>query len=79
MPVAIFFAAVILGLGFLMLRTRRLVKKGGFDELFGAAGQVVKVSDDLAKTGLIEIRGETWAFESAVPVRGGHPCAGCGP
>lgn len=70
-PVGVLFAALILALGFLMLRTRRLTKKGGFDELFGTAGQVVKIQDDLAKTGLIEIRGETWSFQSAVPVRAG--------
>lgn len=71
MPMAVTFAAIILALGFLMLRTRRLVKKGGFDELFGAAGRVVKIENDIATRGLIEIHGEIWSFVSPAPLRAG--------
>lgn len=67
LPVAILFAAIFLGVGFLLLRTRKVRKKGGFDELINESGKVVAIEAN-GRSGMIEILGETWKFESVGPV-----------
>ncbi|MGZ3724101.1 MAG: NfeD family protein, partial [Bdellovibrionales bacterium] len=59
---ALFFGFVSI----LLFRTRRVKKKGGFEDLIGLEGRVVKLEPASAKRGFIELRGETWKFESPV-------------
>lgn len=67
LPVAGFFAAVFLGVGYLFLRTRDVRKKGGFEDLLGLKAKVVRLDVD-GHAGQIELRGEIWSFKSPVAV-----------
>jgi len=64
LPVAAFFAAVFLGVGYLFLRTRDVQKKGGFEDLLGVSGRVVAL-EGAGNSGKVELRGEIWNFESS--------------
>jgi membrane-bound serine protease (ClpP class) len=70
LPVMIIFPVVLtFGLFFaivsvLVYRTRRVRKKGGFEDLIGVEARVVKLENDTQHRGFIELRGETWKFES---------------
>lgn len=65
-PMVIFFAGLFVGVSYLMLQTRKVKKKGGFDDLIGYSGRVVKLDDE--RRGMIELRGETWQFLADSPV-----------
>ncbi len=66
MPVVVFFGLAVVGINFLYLRTRKVKRKGGFDDLLGLTGRVIRVEQSTnASTGYIELFGETWKFESA--------------
>lgn len=65
-PVVIFFAGLFAGVSYLMLQTRKVKKRGGFDDLIGFNGRVVRLDGERA--GLIELRGETWQFLCDKPV-----------
>ncbi len=65
-PVVIVFAIVFIGVSMLMLQTRKVRVQNGTEALLGAKGTVVKLSDD--QSGMIEISGEYWKFESESPV-----------
>lgn len=71
LPTAIFLGLIMMGVGILVLRTYRVRKRGGFDDLIGREGDVVTVGEG-GLHGQIELRGETWAFESAVELRRGQ-------
>lgn len=64
LPAAALFGGLVFVLGYLMLKTRRMAKKTGFEEMVGRHAQVVKISEAGSNRGLIEVRGETWSFES---------------
>ena len=55
----------------LLLRTRRLKKKGGYEDLIGQRTRVVKVESGPPYYGWIDLRGETWKFEASTPVHSG--------
>jgi membrane-bound serine protease (ClpP class) len=61
-PVVIFFAFVFLGVSYLMLQTRKVKKRGGFDELMGKQALVVK--NESPYQGMVELQGELWKFTS---------------
>lgn len=63
LPVALFFAIVFLGVGYLLLRTQKVKKKGGFEDLLGLKARVVSL-EGAGNSGMIELRGELWKFQS---------------
>lgn len=67
LPGAAFFAAIFLGVGYLLFRTRSVKRKGGFEDLMDLPGLVVRL-DDGSQGGMVELRGELWRFESPQPV-----------
>ncbi len=56
-------AILFLGVGYLVMRTWRVKKKGGFEDLMGHKARVTSVESS-RKSGQIELGGEIWAFES---------------
>ncbi len=67
-PVALLFAVIFLGVGFLVLKTANVKKKGGFEDLLGHVGRVVSLESS-GTTGMIELRGELWKFQSPSVVK----------
>ncbi len=67
MPTAVVLAGMFLGIGYLMLRTAGVKKKGGFEDLLGVKARVVSV-ENAGLAGMVELRGELWKFESPRPV-----------
>jgi membrane-bound serine protease (ClpP class) len=63
LPTALTFGAVMFGLAYLALQTRRVRKTGGFDDLVGATGRV-SVIDPKSKQGKVEVHGEIWNFKT---------------
>lgn len=68
MPAALIFAGILLGVGFLLLKTRKVKKKGGFEDLLGLSAHVVSLDGNSGREGMIELRGELWKFMSSTPV-----------
>lgn len=64
LPVIVLFAVLFIILTILVYRTRNVRKKGGFEDLMGVMGRVVRLEEGAPRRGLIELRGETWKFES---------------
>lgn len=62
LPTTILLGLIMLGLGFIAFRQRRLVKKGTFEELIGDIGVVEKLADG---GGLISLHGEIWKFATS--------------
>ena len=62
--VTLLFALAILGLSWLLWRTRQVKRKGGFDEIVGHSARVVGFDGGSRTRGWIELRGETWKFDS---------------
>jgi len=60
LPVALVLGGAVIGLSVLMLRTRRVKKIGGFEELIGQRARVTSIDDE---GGMLELRGELWKFE----------------
>jgi membrane-bound serine protease (ClpP class) len=67
LPVAALFAMIFLGVGYLLLRSRSVKRKGGFEDLMDLTGLVVRI-DEGSQQGTVELRGELWSFESSKPV-----------
>lgn len=67
-PVILVFAGVFIGVSWLMLNTRKIKKKGGFEDLVGLTATVVRIEDKQNSEGTIELRGELWRFKSNQPV-----------
>lgn len=65
-PVVLIFAGVFVGVSYLMIKTRAIKKKGGFEDLIGVSAKVVKL--DGPTEGKIELHGEIWNFQSRTPV-----------
>ncbi len=65
-PVVLIFAAIFIGVSMLMIKTRAVKKKGGFEDLMGVMAKVVSLEDE--RHGQIELRGEIWKFKSDAPV-----------
>ncbi|MBX3023262.1 MAG: nodulation protein NfeD [Bdellovibrionales bacterium] len=57
------FAVLLVGLSFLVLKSARVRKKGGFEDLMGVSARVTSV-DSGGRSGMAELRGELWKFES---------------
>jgi membrane-bound serine protease (ClpP class) len=57
LPVITVFAGCIVGVSVMMLRTRRVKKKGGYEDLMGELAVVVSREQ-------VELRGEIWKFKS---------------
>lgn len=68
LPFAALFATLFLGIGYLVLRTARVRKKGGFEDLIDVRGRVVRLEGESSSRGIVELRGEIWSFESGAPV-----------
>lgn len=64
MPTAAVLAAMLLGIGYLVLRTASVKMKGGFEDLVGTQAKVVTV-EDAGLSGMVELRGELWKFQSS--------------
>lgn len=59
-------ALLLFGVSYLFVRTTRVRKRGGFDDLLGERARVVAVHS--ATTGTVELRGELWSFETDSPL-----------
>jgi membrane-bound serine protease (ClpP class) len=70
LPTAILLGALMMGLGYLAMRTRSVKKSGGFDDIVGREGRVSSIGAD-AKNGMVEVHGEIWKFESDSEVKVG--------
>lgn len=69
-PVAILLVIVFVGVSLLVLKTRNVRKRGGYEDLMGLAGMVVSVeSSSAGHAGYIELRGELWKFRAEQPVQ----------
>lgn len=70
-PVVLISAGVFAGVSYLMLNTRRVKKRGGFDDLMGLTARVIGLEQSDARKGQIELRGEIWHFlaDQAVAVQ----------
>lgn len=68
LPVAGFFMATFIGVSVLVLRTARVKKKGGFEDLMGLRAKVVDLEISSTVRGKVELRGEIWNFQSDMPV-----------
>ncbi len=68
LSVAFALGVIFLGIGYMLLSTRKLKKAGGFDDLMGQKARVVTVEESSGQRGTIEVRGEIWKFESPVAV-----------
>jgi membrane-bound serine protease (ClpP class) len=64
-PSVVFFALFFIGVSILVYRTRRVRKKGGFEDLLGLEAKVVRLETGSSFRGYVELRGETWKFESS--------------
>jgi membrane-bound serine protease (ClpP class) len=64
LPVVAVFAGCIVGVSVMMLRTRRVKKKGGYEDLMGELAVVVSREQ-------VELRGEIWKFRSQHEVNPG--------
>ncbi len=66
----IIFAALFFGIGYLVVKTFRIKRAQGMDELVDAKAKVTVVNPDQT-SGFVEYKGEVWAFESDTPVEAG--------
>lgn len=71
LPTALILGSVMLAVAFLVMRTFKVRRRGGFDDMVGEKAHVVSVSGN-KQSGQIEIAGETWNFESHHPLEVGH-------
>ncbi len=69
LPTAFLIGAVMLGVGFLIMRSLRVRKRGGFDDMVGEVGVVVTLIDK--NSGQVEVAGETWRAEATKPLEVG--------
>ena len=67
LPTAIALGGLLLGLGYLALKAQRRKTHTGAQMIEGEKGAVVVVDSD-GKHGQIEILGETWRFQSPIPL-----------
>ncbi|MGE4130381.1 MAG: nodulation protein NfeD [Bdellovibrionales bacterium] len=67
MPVALLFAGIFLGVGYLVLQGMKVKRKGGFEDLMGEKGKIVNL-ESTGLEGMVELRGELWKFVSQEPV-----------
>ena len=58
-PVVLAVTLAVVGVSWLLLGTRKVKKKGGYEDLMGLSGKVVTPE-------MIELQGELWKFESTV-------------
>lgn len=72
---AVSSAALVLLGGGMALRARRAPVVSGREDMLGAAGQVLEVSDGEA---WVQVRGERWAVTSDGPLRSGQRVSVCG-
>lgn len=63
-PVVLISAGVFVSVTYLMLNTRRVKKRGGFDDMMGLTARVIGLEGADALKGQIELRGEIWHFVS---------------
>ncbi len=68
LPSAFLLALITFGLGYLAVRSLKVKKRGGFDDMLNLVGTVVELQED-SKSGLMEVRGELWKFSSSKPVQ----------
>lgn len=64
MPVVIFFGLVFAGVSYLLLKTGKVTKKGGFEDLMGLSARVMSLDEGDPTHGMLELRGEIWKFRS---------------
>lgn len=62
LPTALLIGSVMLGVGILIMRSFRVRKRGGFDDMIGESGVVVTLTGD--NSGQVEVSGETWKAEA---------------
>jgi membrane-bound serine protease (ClpP class) len=67
-PTSILFTLMVVGISLLVLRSARVKKKGGYEDLMGLPAKVISLENSTGLDGLIELRGELWRFQSAVPL-----------
>lgn len=68
-PTALVLGGIMIGIGYLLLRTRKVRVQTGAEEMIGKRGTVGKTID--ARSGLIKLHGELWKFESDEDVKKG--------
>jgi membrane-bound serine protease (ClpP class) len=69
LPVVVAFALAVVGLSIMLWRTRKVRKKGGYEDLIGLEARVTRLEEEAPTRGWIELQGETWKFESAHEVK----------
>lgn len=68
MPVVIFFGLVFAGVSYLLLKTGKVTKKGGFEDLMGLSAKVISIDERNPLAGMLELRGELWKFQAPRPL-----------
>lgn len=62
LPTAIVFGGTMIGIGYMLLRSRNLKVQTGSEEMLGKKGKVKSLES--ARLGNIQVHGELWKFES---------------
>lgn len=62
LPTTFLLSAVLIGLGYLVMQTRNVKKRGEFEDIIGAEGVVVSIDPNDLNEGYIEVAGENWKF-----------------
>ena len=62
LPTAIVLGGTMIGIGYLLLRTRNLKVQTGSEEMLNKKGKVKSLDD--SKNGHVHLHGELWKFES---------------
>lgn len=68
LPAVVIVAGIMLTLGYMFMKSRKVKKHGSYDEMLDQVGVVVDVAKDL-QSGMMEIMGETWKFEASAVVK----------
>lgn len=63
LPTALVFGGLMIGIGYLVLRNRKLKVQTGSEEMIGKVAKVKHL--ETARTGSVQVFGELWKFESS--------------
>lgn len=71
-PTSVGLGLIMLLITFLAVKTRKVQKRGGFDDMMGLKGKVVEVNPQDPREGQIEVAGEIWHFKCDHPAQLGE-------
>lgn len=72
LPTALALGGIMVGVGYLVLKSRRRRETDNPSDLVGRQGVVVDIASDNEREGQLEISGETWRFEAPLPLKIGQ-------